>query len=227
MKEDFEKQRKELVKKMKASGVIKTIDIENAFLSIPRHEFFPEEIREHAYDDNAFPIGFGQTISQPTTNAIMLETLSPRKGMRVLEIGSGSGYVVALLSKIVGAKGKVFGIDIIPELVERAKKTIKKIKIKNIELKCADGRHGCKEHAPYDRILVSAASDEVPSELFGQLKEHGLLLAPINYFGMQELTLFEKRSGEVQEKERQGYFSFVPMLGKEKEKEEGPWRGVT
>lgn len=222
-------QRKNLVAQMKERGAISTKSIERAFLEIPRHKFFPEEIVQSAYDDNAFPIGFGQTISQPSTIAAMLETLRPKTGMKVLEIGSGTGYVVALLSKIVGAKGKVYGIDIIPELVQRAEETLSTLGIKNFELKQDDGNSGWREKSPFDRILVSCGCRNVPGALFEQLAEKGFLLAPIGGQGLEELILFEKVKGEILEREKQGWFSFVPMQGKAQQPKEQQedWKGVT
>lgn len=211
---------------MKENEAIKTKSVESAFLEVERHAFFPKEIIAQAYDDNAFPIGFGQTISQPTTIATMLEMLNAKQGMRVLEIGSGTGYVSALLSKIVKSKGKVFGIDILPELVERAKNTLHSLGIKNVELKQGDGALGWKEKAPFERILVSAACSSVPSPLFEQLKEKGFLVAPIG-IDYSDIVLFEKSGGEIFERERQGWFSFVPLQTPEDGTEEREWKGVT
>lgn len=209
---------------MKENGAIKTKSVEKAFLEVERHAFFPDELVSQAYEDNAFPIGFGQTISQPSTIATMLEMLNAKKGMRVLEVGSGTGYVSALLSNIVGPKGKVFGIDILPELVERAKLTLQSIGLKNVELKQGDGGIGWKEKSPFERILVSAACASVPEALFEEINENGILVAPVG-IDYADLVLFEKKNGKVFERERQGWFAFVPLQTPEQEVNE--WKGVT
>lgn len=211
MAEDFEAQRKSLVKKMR----LQNKNIEHAFLSTKREHFFPESLKQDAYEDDAFPIGLGQTISQPSTIAAMLKLLSVEKGNKVLEVGTGSGYAVALMSKLVGKKGMIFGVELIHELHQRATRTLPGLGCKNISLKCGDGTLGWKEKAPFDRILISAACAQVPKPLLEQLKEGGRLVAPIGSSFSQELVLLQKEKGKLIEKESRCCYMFVPLKGKE------------
>ncbi len=135
----FESERKALVESMKFSGSVKSKEIEEAFLSIPRELFVRKDLQRLAYADDALPLTQGQTISQPSTIAVMLESLQAKQGQKVLEIGSGCGYVLALLSKIVGENGKVFGVELLQELAELSKKNLENAKVKNVEVFCADG----------------------------------------------------------------------------------------
>ena len=212
--ENFYGKRKDLVKSMLGSGALKSDSIKNAFLSVQREKFFPKGMEAQAYVDSAFPIGFGQTISQPSTIAIMLEMLSVQKGMRVLEVGAGSGYVVALLSKIVGENGKVFGVEIISELKERMVKNLLLSKTKNFEIILEDGSTKLKAKASFNRIIVSAACRKIPSPLIEQLSERGKLVAPVGGSFTQEMVLLEKEKGSAVERQRMGYFAFVPLKGK-------------
>lgn len=215
MKADgFAEKRKQLVEAMCANGAVRTASVKEAFLKVKREIFFPKESREFAYFDEAFPIGFGQTISQPSTIATMLEMLGAEKGHKVLEVGAGSAYVLALLSEIVGPKGKVFGFEIVPELKELAEKNLKQLHCKNIKVIVGDGTLGLRQKAPFDRILVSAACPKIPEPLLGQLKEGGRAVAPIGNRFSQEMVLLEKTSGEAIEKQRLCCFVFVPLLGK-------------
>ncbi len=209
----FEEQRKMLVLRMKQSGTVKTRAVEHAFLNVKREIFFSEENRQFAYVDSAFPIGFGQTISQPSTIAVMLELLEVKKGMGVLEVGSGCGYVMALLSELVGAKGNVFGVELIPELVALASRNLASAGYKNVALKNGDGKLGWKEQALFDRILVSAASSEVPQALIEQLALGGRLVAPVGSRYTQEMKLVERdTAGNTRESfPHDGYFVFVPL----------------
>ncbi|MFA4855998.1 MAG: protein-L-isoaspartate(D-aspartate) O-methyltransferase [archaeon] len=210
MAENFEEQRKSLVDKMR----LKNKAIEQAFLSIKRELFFPESMRSHAYEDTAFPIGLGQTISQPSTIAAMLEMLAVEKGNTVLEVGAGSGYVMALLSELAGSRGTVFGVELVHELHQKATRALLELGYNNFFLKCGDGTLGWKENAPFDRILISAACASVPNPLIEQLKEGGWLVAPIGASLSQELVLLQKEKGEVAEKESRCCFVFVPLKGK-------------
>lgn len=210
MNNGFAEQRKNLVSRMR----LKNREIKKALLSVQREKFFPEPIRANAYADTAFPIGFGQTISQPSTIAAMLELLSAEKGNKVLEVGAGSGYVAALLSELVGNAGNVFGIELLFELQQKAMKTLSKLGYKNIELKTGDGAQGWKEKAPFDRILISAACPQVPQALIEQLSEGGKLVAPIGGAFSQELVLLQKEKGKVSEKARKCCYMFVPLKGK-------------
>jgi len=167
--QEFSRQRKELVQGMLQRGALKSKNVKQAFLSVKREEFFPQELLRNAYVDSAFPIGYGQTISQPSTIGIMLELLEVRKGQKVLEIGAGCGYVLALLSELVGKKGSVFGVDLVEELAGLSAKNLANAGYGNIAVRHGDGRQSWLKEAPFDRILVSAACNEIPAELVEQL----------------------------------------------------------
>ena len=175
--DNFEKQRKQLAQYL-CDTAIKSPAIKEAFLLVKREHFLPAHFAQHSYADEAVRIGSWQTISQPTTIAHMLELLDLKKGMKVLEVGSGSGYMIALLSHIAGKDGKIYGIEFLPELKEKAEKNLKKEKISNYELKKGDGSQGWKENAPFERIIVSCACPFIPKSLFDQLLEGGKIVAP-------------------------------------------------
>jgi len=152
----------------------------------------PEEENERSYRDQAVPIGCGQTISQPYVVALMLELLKLKPQDKVLEIGSGSGYVTALLSLLVK---KVTGIELEVDLAERSKKVLEKLKIDNVDIFCKDGHSGHSARAPYDCILLSAAPEALPEGLLAQLKPSGKLILPVGKFD-QLLVLYEQKDGE-------------------------------
>ncbi len=200
---------------MKANKSLRSEEIENAFLALEREQFFPERNSAHAYSDNAFAIGFSQTISQPSTIAIMLELLQAQEGETVLEVGSGCGYVLALLSKIVGSKGKIIGIELVPELVKIAEDNLNKAGVENAEVVSGDGSEGFPEKAQFNRILISAACSEIPPALKEQLAEKGRLVAPVGDSFTQSMRVLEKRKGKIETvEEGYGFFRFVPLKGK-------------
>lgn len=198
---------------LKRTGYIKTKEMEKAMLSVDRALFVPPSMRDAAYDDCALPIGYGQTISAPGVVAFMLEHLRVEKGMKVLEVGTGSGYNLALISKLVGAKGKAVSMEAVPELVEYAEKNIKKCDLpKNHGIIQGDGSCGCPEEAPFDRIIVTAGMPYIEDHpLLEQLKPDGVLIAPVGSRFFQDLIVYNKKTGE--------YRSvlpviFVPLVGK-------------
>ncbi|MDK2977238.1 MAG: protein-L-isoaspartate(D-aspartate) O-methyltransferase [Candidatus Marinimicrobia bacterium] len=165
----------------------------SAFLAIPRHRFVPADQEDQAYADTPLHIGFGQTISQPYVIAFMLEALDLKPHHHILEVGSGCGYVTALLSMLVK---KVTGIELEKSLVSRSRSILKELDIKNVKIVHGDGYRGYEPNAPYDGILVSAAPDEVPEELFQQLKEGGTLVIPVGKYA-QMLKKIQKKEGKI------------------------------
>ena len=211
----FEAERKALVEGMKSSGAVKSLEVENAFFAVHREFFVRQDLQNLAYADDALPLISGQTISQPSTIAAMLESLQAKAGQKVLEVGSGCGYVLALLSKIVGEKGKVFGVEILPELAELSKKNLQTAGIKNVEVFCADGSKGLESKKPFDRILVSAACAFVPKALLEQLAENGMIVAPVGDRFTQQLEILQKMKGKILKSYAQGLYVFVPLRMKE------------
>ncbi|MCK4529972.1 MAG: protein-L-isoaspartate(D-aspartate) O-methyltransferase [Candidatus Marinimicrobia bacterium] len=183
--------REKMVKLLKEYG-IRDRRILDAFLTIPRHLFMPEDENERSYRDQAVPIGCGQTISQPYVVALMLELLELKPQDKVLEIGSGSGYVTALLSLLVK---KITGIELEEDLAKRSKKVLQKLNIDNVDIFCKDGHSGHSARAPYDIILLSAAPEALPENLLSQLKPSGKLILPVGKFD-QLLVLYEQKDGE-------------------------------
>lgn len=161
----------------------------NAFDAVPRAFFVDSAMRTQAYTDKALPIGLGQTISQPSTVAHMLSLLELRPTDTVLEIGSGSGFVTALLSKIVST---VYALERLPELMERSRTTLRKLNITNAKFKVSDGAYGWSEFAPYDKVIASAGAKSLPEKLFEELNEGGVLIIPIN----GKLMRYRKVNGE-------------------------------
>jgi protein-L-isoaspartate(D-aspartate) O-methyltransferase len=198
----------QLLKSLKQEGFSK--DITGAFSKVRREDFLPDNLRHKAYDDTALPIGDGQTISQPYTIAAMLSLLGLKKGQKVLEIGSGCGYVLALISDIAGKKGKVCGIEIIRSLADKSRINLQDYN--NIEVFCANGYDGLNEKAPFDRIIISAALEEIPGPLVEQLKEGGIIVAPIGSPYEQALTSFQKANGKLEIREEIPGFIFVPFV---------------
>jgi len=183
-----------------------------AFAAVDREDFIPTEFEEMAYEDIPIPIGKGQTISQPYVIAITLSLLELKRGQKVLEIGSGSGYVLALISEIVGEKGKVFGMEIVPELVRKSRESLSTYK--NIQIYNRNGINGLREHAPFDRILISAAVNEIPEKLLHQLKpKGGILVAPKGSRFEQNLVVIERKGNVFEIKKKVSSFLFVPLIG--------------
>ena len=201
-------QKEILLKSLKEKGFSK--QILKAFEKVKREDFIPEILKDRAYEDTALSLGFGQTISQPYTIATMLSLLELKPSLRVLEVGSGCGYVLALLSEILGSKGKVFGIEIIKELGEKSKENLENYE--NIKVYNKNGRLGLKTKAPFDRIIISAAYNEIPKPLIEQLKENGIIVAPVGSHYSQSLIAYKKVMGKIGiEKEIPG-FIFVPLV---------------
>lgn len=177
---------------------------------VPRHLFVPEDIIDEAYDDRALPIGHGQTISQPYIVALMTELLELKGDEKVLEIGTGSGYQAAILAEL--AK-EVHTIERIEPLAEEAKKRFERLGYKNIRIYIKDGTEGLSEEAPFDRIIITAATPDIPQPLIDQLKEGGIIVAPVGERYSQHMLKAVKKAGELER-----YYlipvAFVPLIGK-------------
>lgn len=166
-----------------------------AMRAVPRHRFVPITQSPFAYDDRPLPIGYGQTISQPFIVAYMTEIIEPGRGKKILEIGTGSGYQAAILAA-TGAD--VYSIEIIPELAESAATTLAETGYGEVHTKTADGYHGWPEYAPYDAIIVTAASEFIPPPLITQLKDAGFMVIPVGSpFFVQTLMLVQKRGNKT------------------------------
>jgi protein-L-isoaspartate(D-aspartate) O-methyltransferase len=175
---------------------------------VPREAFVPDSEKTYAYADGALPLSHGQTISQPLMVAMSVEALKLKGDETVLEVGGGSGYQAAVLSKL--AK-KVYSVEIIPELAANARRVLESLGIDNVEIVCADGRKGWPEGAPYDGIVVAAAAEEVPPALIEQLKEGGRLVIPVGGRWSQSLQVSRKR-GRALETEHLCQCVFVPLV---------------
>jgi len=209
---NHEKRRIELVTMLKKRGRIKKEKVEKAFLETPRELFIPEKIKEYAYVDTPLEIGNGQTISAPHMVAIMCEALDVKEGQKILEIGAGSGYHAAIVSKIIGKKGHIYTVERIKKLAENAKQNLKKANITNVTVKIGDGSQGLQEFAPYDIIYVTCAAPDIPDPLIEQLKDPGQILIPVGQ-RICELMLLEKKDDKITSKNLGGC-AFVPLIGK-------------
>ena len=199
-----------LIKYWQESNLIKNKRLIEAFREIPREKFVLEEYIERAYLDAPLPILKGKTISQPTTVMIMLDAHKLKKTDVVLEIGSGSGYNSALLSNLVK---HVYSIEYIQELADFAKENLKKLNIKNVTIIHGDGSQGYREKALYDKIIITAACPRIPQPLIEQLKENGIVVAPVGPRYEQKLVKGIKKKGKLLMRELGG-FMFVPLKGK-------------
>lgn len=182
-----------------------------AMRSVQRHLFIPESMRSYAYSDRPVPIGYGQTISQPYIVAYMTQVIDPRPGFKVLEIGTGSGYQAAILAGITKA---VYTVEIVQPLGQSATERLQQLGYKNVTVKIDDGYHGWKEYAPFDAIIVTAATEYIPPPLLEQLKENGKMIIPVGSpFQTQWLMLVTKKDGKAITK-RLLPVSFVPFTRK-------------
>ena len=200
--------RSRLVDELRAKGV-RDMAVLRALDLTPRHLFVPTGVRHRAYEDAPLPIGNSQTISQPSVHARYLETLALRGTERVLEIGTGSGYQTVLLSHLAA---QVFSVERIKPLLDNAREAIKACGVANVSLMLGDGTYGWKTYAPYDAILVGAASPEVPQPLIDQLAEGGRLLVPVGSKEEQQLLLVT-RKGTTFRRETLAAVRFVPLVG--------------
>lgn len=181
-----------------------------AMRQVPRHEFVPPELRGRAYGDHPLPIGYGQTISQPYIVAFMTEVLELEAGMKVLEVGTGSGYQAAVLAAI-GCT--VYTIEIFEELAGSAGRRLSRLGFENVSVRHADGHHGWPQEAPFDAVIVTAAAGYIPPALVRQLRAGGRMIIPVgSVYGIQNLILVEKDSSGAVRTENLLPVRFVPML---------------
>ncbi len=207
---DLQKAREEMIEYQIKGRGIKDERVLWAMSIVPREKFVAKENEEEAYLDSPLPIGMGQTISQPYMVALMTECLSLKGPERVLEVGTGSGYQAAILSKL--AK-EVYTIERIKILAERAERIFKELGIKNIKVVVGDGTNGLKEYSPYDGIMVTAGAPEIPKTLVNQLKEKGRIVIPVGNSFSQDLLLAIKVKGKLKVRNFGGCV-FVPLVGK-------------
>ncbi len=206
--QQFSGARRRLVETLQAGG-IRDLSVLRAFDLTPRHLFVPTGMRHRAYEDSALPIGYGQTISQPSIHARYLEQLKLSGKERVLEIGTGSGYQTVLLAHLAA---QVFTIERVGALVDSARRVLKEAGVSNVSLLSGDGTLGWRDFAPYDAILVTAGSPQIPAPLGQQLAEGGRMLIPLGTKDEQILTVITRR-GEAFERRDIGAVRFVPLVG--------------
>ncbi|UIJ38931.1 protein-L-isoaspartate(D-aspartate) O-methyltransferase [Desulfobaculum bizertense] len=207
---DLRRNRERMVRTQIAARGIRNTAVLNAMLKIKRHLFVDEALQAQAYQDHPVPIGYKQTLSQPYTVALMTDLLDVRPGMRVLEIGTGSGYQAAVLAEL-GAE--VYTVERIPELHEIARRRLQDMGYARIHLKLDDGTLGWPERAPFDRIIVTAGGPEIPAPLLEQLGDPGVLLIPVGGAKRtQELIMVQRQNGTLSE-ENYGNVAFVDLVG--------------
>lgn len=208
--EDYRRDRRRLVERLRAGG-IEDLAVLHAFDDVPRHLFVPEGVRHRAYEDTALPLGHGQTISRPAVHALHLSLAGLEGGERVLEVGTGSGYQTALLARLCG---EVYSVERVPELAERAYRTLAELGVEGVSVRIGDGSRGWPEEAPFDVIMVGAAAPGVPEDLRRQLAEGGRLLVPVGDERDQELLRLARRDGAWEEETVEAA-RFVPLLGED------------
>jgi protein-L-isoaspartate(D-aspartate) O-methyltransferase len=200
--------RRRLIETLQANGIT-DLTVLRAFDQVPRHVFVPSGVAHRAYEDSALPIGNGQTISQPSVHARSLQELRLTGRERVLEVGTGSGYQTALLAQLAE---QVFSIERVPALLDRAREILAQLEVRNVSLLLGDGTLGWRDYAPYEGIVVGAASPDVPQPYTEQLAEGGRLVIPIGSRDEQTLCVFTRHEG-VLERRDVGPVRFVPLLG--------------
>lgn len=197
-----------LISTLKKEGVLHTPELEAAFRTVDRAYFVLPEYRAMAYNNAPLPIGYGQTISQPYTVAAMLGWLDVRRGQNILDVGSGSGWTTALLAHLVGTSGHVHGVELVPELVQFGKQNLAKYHFPHATIEQAGETFGLPQHAPYDRMLVSAASGEIPEVLMEQLSDDGIMVIPVR----GDIIKIQKVPGRSPIVETHEGFVFVPLI---------------
>jgi len=202
--------RRRLIEDVRSRG-IEDLEILQLFDQVPRHRFLPEGVWNRAYEDAPVPIGYQQTASQPSLQALYLSILRPQAHERVLEIGTGSGFLTALLACMAE---RVYSVERVRELSARARKALDELGFLNVALLVGDGTIGWRKYAPYDVIAVSAASPSVPRAYVEQLADPGRMLIPLGTLEAQDLCLVRKEDGRITEEAVQVGCTFVPLLGR-------------
>jgi protein-L-isoaspartate(D-aspartate) O-methyltransferase len=209
--------RRKLIEDVRSHG-IDDLEILQLFDQVPRHLFLPEGVWPRAYEDAPIPIGYQQTASQPSLQAYYLTLLRPRSDEKVLEIGTGSGYLTALLALMAD---RVYSVERVRELSKRARRALDAMALRNVALMVGDGTIGWRKYQPFDVVVVSAASPSIPSALVDQLAGGGRMLIPVGSKESQELVLVRKEESDVSEEVVKGDCTFVPLLGR------FAWKGET
>ena len=202
--------RRRLIEEIRGHGV-EDLEILQLFDQVPRHIFLPEGVWPRAYDDAPIPIGYHQTASQPSLQAYFLTLLQPGRDDKVLEIGTGSGYLTALLAHMAD---RVYSVERVRELSQRARRALDALALKNVALLVGDGTIGWRKYAPFDVIVVSAAAPSIPPALVDQLGDRGRMLIPLGSKDAQELLLVRKDGFIVTQEVVKGDCTFVPLLGR-------------
>lgn len=209
--------RRRLIEEIRGHG-IGDLEILQLFDQVPRHLFLPEGVWPRAYEDAPIPIGYHQTASQPSLQAYYLTLLRPGRNEKVLEIGTGSGYLTALLALMAD---RVYSVERVRELSQRARKALDALALKNVALLVGDGTIGWRKYAPFDVVAVSAAAPSIPPALVDQMGDGGRMLIPLGSKDAQELVLVRKDGFIVTEEVVKGDCTFVPLLGR------FAWKGET
>lgn len=209
MSDRFVAHRRGLIERLQERR-IRDLDVLRAFDLVPRHEFLPQAVWHRAYEDAPVPIGFGQTASQPSLQALYMQILGLRARDKVLEIGTGSGFQTAVLAHLVD---RVYSVERIRELAVRARQTLERLRVSNVAILVGDGTIGWSRYSPYDAILVAAGGPEIPEPLVTQLAIGGRMLIPVGTKEMQRLMLVKKTEEGVQYEEVLDC-TFVPLLGR-------------
>ena len=209
----YEMQRRTLVNELYSRGDIRSQGVRSAMLSVPREHFVPALLKRESYLDRPLPIGKGQTISAPHMVAIMADEMDAGPGQKVLEIGTGSGYHAAVVSRLIVPGGHVYTVERLGSLVRSSRENLSRAGIDNVTVVEGDGSIGFPDSAPYDRIYYTCAAPDVPSTVLEQLAEGGLILAVVGpKSGVQRLVRLRKKGGRMIE-ERLTHCVFVPLIG--------------
>lgn len=205
-----ESQRREMVERFVAARGVDDPRVLEAMREVPRHRFVPEPLRAKAYGDHSLPIGHGQTISQPSVVGLMTQRLAVQPGQKILEIGTGSGYQAAVLSRIART---VYSLERIDELARAAAQTLGGLGYQNVSVKAFDGTYGYPAAAPFDRILITAGTAEIPETLLAQLAVGGRLVAPVGPPERQRIRVVRRRKTDFAREDGEEVV-FVPLIGR-------------